>query len=56
MGGGGIKPIEDNSNWKFQTYRGTRLSYSMLCEPISPQNEYKDRDKLSGNILVNLKN
>ena len=55
-----MKAKEDNSDWKFGTtsrtgkYRGTNLSYDMLCDPISSDNGYNKVDKLSNNRLVNL--
>ena len=51
-----MKPKQDDSDWKFQTHRGTNLAYDMLCEPISSDNEEKEGDNLSRNRLINLKN
>ena len=35
MGGGHVKPKQDDSGWKYHTYRGTNLSYDILCEHTS---------------------
>ena len=53
--GGYVKPKQDNSVWKFQTYRGNNLDYDLLCEPTSSDNEEKEGDNLSDNCLVNQK-
>ena len=54
-GEGLIIPKQDYTEWKFQTYRGTKLAYDMLCKPISSDNKEKEGDNLSGNRLINLK-
>ena len=41
---------------KIYNYKGTNLSYDMLCEHISSNNKDKERDKLYGNFLVDLQN
>ena len=53
--GGRINTRKDYSGCKFQTYRGTILVYSMLCEPASSDNEEKEVDNIISNCLVNLK-
>ena len=54
-GGERVKPKQDDSDWKFQTYRSTNLAYDMLCEPKSSDNEEKEGDNISGNRLINQK-
>ena len=54
-GEGLIIPKQDYTEWKFQTYRGTKLAYDMLCKPISSDNKEKEGDNLSGDCLINLK-
>ena len=54
-GGEGVKPKQDDSDWKFQTCRGTNLAYDMLYEPKSSDNKEKEGDNSSGNRLINLK-
>ena len=34
-----MKPKQNDSDWKFQTYRGTNLDYVMLCEPKGSDNK-----------------
>ena len=52
-------PASD-SDWNFETssiignYKGINLAYGMLCDSISPDNEEKEGDTLSGNCLFNL--
>ena len=53
-GGGNVKPNQDDSEWNFQTCRGTNLYYEMVYEPTGSDNEEKEGDNLSGNHLVNL--
>ena len=50
---GHMKPKQDDSGCKFHTYRGTNLSYDILCEPTSSYNEEKEGDDLSNNCLIN---
>ena len=52
---GQVKPKKDDSDWKFQTYRGTNLSYDMFCAPTSSDNEDKEGDNIRGNRPINLK-
>ena len=59
-GGGGMNIKGDNSEYKSETTsrignnRGTNLAHDMLCEPIISDSEYKEGDKLGGNIILNL--
>ena len=32
-GGGGIK--HNDNDWKFQSYKGTKLCYDMMCESVN---------------------
>ena len=53
--GARIMPKQDGPEWKFQTYKGNKLVYDMLCEPISSDNKNKEEDDISSNHLINLK-
>ena len=48
-------PKQDDTEWKFQTYRGNKLAYDMLYDPISSDNKERLVDILSGNRGINLK-
>ena len=48
-----MNPKQYDSDWKFQTYRGSNLAYDMLFETIGPENEDKQGDIINGNCLVN---
>ena len=39
--GGYIMPKKDDPKWKFQIYRGANLTYDMICDPTSSDNEDK---------------
>ena len=54
VGGWGVRPNQDDSEWNFQTCRGTNLYYEMVYEPTGSDNEEKEGDNLSSNHLVNL--
>ena len=54
-GGGGVKPKQDDLDWKIYTYRGTNIDYNTLCEPTSSDYEEKEGDNFNGNRLINLK-
>ena len=43
-------------NWKFQSYKGAKLGYDMICESINSEQEEKEGDVLNGNRIINLKN
>ena len=53
-GGGHIK--QNDSYWKFKSYKGTNLGYDMLCESVESDQEEKEGDLLNGNRIINLKN
>ena len=53
-GGGRIKHNEND--WKFESYKGTKLGYDMLCESVNSDQEGKEGDLLNGNRIINLKN
>ena len=53
-GGGRIK--HNDSDWKFQIYKGTNLDYYMLCESVNTDQEEKEGYVLKGNRIINLKN
>ena len=49
--------IKHNHNdWKFQSYKGTNLSYDMIGESINSDQEEKEGDLLNGNHVINLNN
>ena len=58
--GGILRMPVSYPEWKFDTtsiignYKGTNLSYGVLCEPISSDNEEKEVDKLTGDHTFNL--
>ena len=56
VAGGLVNPKQDDSDWNFQTYKGSNLSYEISCEPKSSDDEYKEGDNLSGNLPINPKN
>ena len=53
-GGGRIK--HNDNDWKFHSYKGTNLSYDIICESINSDQEEKDGDVLNGNRSINLNN
>ena len=49
--------IKHNDNdWKFHSYKGTKLGYDIICEPVNSDQEEKERDLLNGNRIINLNN
>ena len=56
MAGGGGRIKKNDNDWKFQSYKGTNLSYGMICESVNSDQEEKEGDVLNGNCIINLKN
>ena len=48
--------IKQNDDWSFHSYKGTNLSYDMICESVNSDQEEKEGDVLNGNRVINLKN
>ena len=48
--------IKQNDGWECQGYKGTNLSYDMMCEFVNSDEEEKQEDVLNGNRIINLKN
>ena len=55
-GGWGGRIKHNGNDWKFQSYKGTKLGYDMICESVNSDQEEKQGDVLNGNRIINLKN
>ena len=47
---------KQNDDWKFNSYKGTNLSYDMMCESVNSDQEKKEGDVLNVNCIINLNN
>ena len=48
--------MQNDNDWKFQSYKGTNLGYDMICESVKYDQEEKQGDVLNGNRIMNLEN
>ena len=48
--------MHNDNDWKFQSYKGTNLSYDMIFESVNSDQEEKEGYVLNGNCIINLKN
>ena len=46
---------QNDNNWIFHSYKGTRLGNYMLCASIKSDKEEKEEDLLNSNHIINLK-
>ena len=47
---------QNDNDWKFKSYKGTKLDYDMMCESINYDQEEKEGYVLNGNIIINQNN
>ena len=45
---------QNDNDWKFKSYKGTILSYDMMCDSINSAQEENEGDVLNGNRIINL--